>query len=311
MRRKARRAYRANKKERTGTPARSFFAPAYFFRFLCHADEPVRRFQRVAALRRLAGEHQAVRAVQHGVVDVQHLRTGGGGVVDHAVQQLSHHQKRLSAAAAQGGDVLLGGGQLLQRQTAAQVSPGDGHHVAQRQPVRQSVQPRPVLHLSEQLGIGKAVLRHSLPHYAQVVGAADKGLHDGVHAQRRRLRKISKVCLAQGGAAKVDALQRQTFVAGEDAAPGDAAHAAVHHAQCHGAVVQQYGHAGAQGVQHVAIHGDIRAQRDGCTLRQRQRGGRITDTHLRAAQVDHQLGAQAGLLLRRVQGVDPVPSGGQ
>ena len=168
-----------------------------------------------------------------------------------------------------------------------------------------------VLHLGEQLRVGKAVLRHSLPHHAQVVGAADKGLHNGVHAQRCRLRQIGKVCLAQSGAAKVDALQCQALVAGESAAPGDAAHTAVYHRQRHSTVVQQHGHAGTQSVQHVAVHGDVRAQRDGSTLRQRQRGGHIADAHLRTAQVDHQLSAQVGLPFCLVQGSDPIRPGRQ
>ena len=232
-------------------------------------------------------------------------------MVDHAVKQLSHHQKRLAAAAAQGGDVLLGGGQLLQRKAAAQIAPGDGDHVAKVHPVRKGIQPRLILHLGEQLRVGKAVLRHGLPHGAEVIGAADEGLHDGADAQRRGLGQIREVCLTQGGAVQLRALRRQALVAGEDAAAGDAAPPAVQHGQGHSPIVQQDGHAGHQRRQHIFFHRDIRAQRHGFAHRQRQRGGESADAHLRPAEVDHQLGGQTGGALRIVEGVDPVAAGGQ
>ena len=222
------------------------------------------------------------------------------------MQQLRHHQKGLPAAAAQGGDALLGGRQLLQRQAAAQITPGHRHHVAEIQPVRQGVQSRPVFHLGEQLRMAKAVGRHGVPDGVQIAGAADEGLHDRVHAQLRRLRQIGKVGLAQSGTAEIDALRRQALMTGEDAAPGDAAHTAVYHGQRHGPVVQQDGHAGAQRRQHILLHRDIRAQRHRMTLRQRQGGGQRADAYLRAPQIDHQLGGKPRLSLGGAEGGDPV-----
>ena len=75
-------------------------------------QQPADRLSRIPAPGRFPGEHQGRRPVQHGVVHVQHLRPGGGGVLRHGVQQLGHHQEGLPGPAAPGGDVLLGGGQV-------------------------------------------------------------------------------------------------------------------------------------------------------------------------------------------------------
>ena len=75
-------------------------------------QQPADRLSRIPAPGRFPGEHQGRRPVQHGVVHVQHLRPGGGGVLRHGVQQLGHHQEGLPGPAAPGGNVLLGGGQV-------------------------------------------------------------------------------------------------------------------------------------------------------------------------------------------------------
>ena len=284
---------------------------AGLLRLLRHTDQPVRRLLRIAALRRLAGEHQAVRPVQHGVVDVHHLRAGRGGVVDHAVQQLGHHQKRLPAAAAHGGDVLLSGGQLRQRQAAAQIAPGDGHHVAQLQPLGQGVHALPVFHLGKQLRLSQAAARHGGADGPQVVSAADEGLHHGADAQRGSLRQIIQIRLTQGAPVQLCSHQRQALAAGEHAALRHAAPAALHHGEGHGSIVQQHGHLRCQRLQHVLCHGDLAAQRDRLSLRQRHRRIQRADTHLRPPQIDHQLGGAPAVPLRAAQRVDPAPPRGQ
>ncbi len=87
------------------------------------------RFHRVGADRRLAGEHDRVRTVEHRVGDIRGLRPGGLRIDDHGFQHLGggDHQFRFLVGGL--NDLLLDHRHVLQRGLHAQVAARDHHPV--------------------------------------------------------------------------------------------------------------------------------------------------------------------------------------
>ena len=95
-------------------------------------DDPrhgLHRRQRVAARRRLAGEHQGVGAVEHRVGDVGGLGAGGAGLLHHRFEHLGGDDHRPAEAAAGGDDPLLQHRHPVDRHLDAEVAARHHHRV--------------------------------------------------------------------------------------------------------------------------------------------------------------------------------------
>ena len=150
------------------------------------------RLEREAADRRLARQHDAVRAVQHGVRDVGGLGARGPGRADHRLEHLRRDDRRRRGHPCRAQQVLLQERDLLHRQLHAQVAASDHHDVGHPQDLVD------VLHRGLRLD-----LRHdrhrAIPHQRaellDVLRTADERLRHQVDAQVERPREALPVAL--------------------------------------------------------------------------------------------------------------------
>ena len=121
------------------------------------------RFHDVLAHGGLAGQHDRVGAVEHGVRDVGCFGSGGTGVLDHRFEHLGRDDDRLGVGARNLNGTLLHQGHLFERQLHAEITAGNHDRVEGQHDRLEVVDGFRLLELGDD--------RNPAPHT----------VHDGVH----------------------------------------------------------------------------------------------------------------------------------
>mmetsp|Transcript_68685 Transcript_68685/g.196976 ORF Transcript_68685/g.196976 Transcript_68685/m.196976 type:complete len:582 (+) Transcript_68685:261-2006(+) len=150
---------------------------------LADAAHDGHRLHREGARRRLAGEHDAVRAVKHGVRHVAGLGASGARQGGHGLQHLRGGDHGLANNVAPGDHHLLRQEHLLRRNLHAQVTARDHDAIARITDRSEVLQTLLVLDLRDDLGV-LARLAKGLPDQRYVLGVLHEGGRDEVHALR-------------------------------------------------------------------------------------------------------------------------------
>ena len=152
---------------------------------------------RILAHGGLAGEEQIVRAAPRRLIDVRDLGARGHGGVVHRVEHLRGDHKGTLRRAAFACDERLRAGQLPERHGVAEVAAGDHNDVRERKDLVEPMQPGHVLDLGKNFQLLRAGLAQGGAHGAQIVRAADKGLHERGDAVLPRAAEIFHIHLRE------------------------------------------------------------------------------------------------------------------
>ena len=225
----------------------------------------------------------------------------------HRVEHLRGDHKGTLRRAAFARDERLRAGQLPERHGVAEVAAGDHNDVRERKDLVEPMQSGHVLDLGKNFQLLRAGLAQGGAHGAQIVRAADKGLHERGDAVFPRAAEIFHIHLRERARGQLTARDGKALAGSEHPA---ALHAAGHrprvqNAQGERAVVEQ------QFVAVLQISGQDRrdgkgfAERERIALAQRQRREKRADAQLRTLQVDEQVTGNALRGLGAAQAFQP------
>ena len=167
---------------------------------------------------RLAGEHDAGGAVEHGVGHVGHLGPGGTGIADHGVQHLGGGDDRQAGPDGGLDHLLLEDGHLVGGDLHAQIAPGHHDAVGGGDDALQVLNALPVLDLGDDADIVAAVLAQFGADVLHVAGLAHEGGGDEVEVVVHGELQILPVLVGEGGQQNVHIRYVNGLVAGQGAA---------------------------------------------------------------------------------------------
>mmetsp|Transcript_52938 Transcript_52938/g.105197 ORF Transcript_52938/g.105197 Transcript_52938/m.105197 type:complete len:224 (-) Transcript_52938:485-1156(-) len=136
-----------------------------------------------AAVGSLAGEHHAIRTVEHGVGDIRALGSSRPWVGYHRLEHLSGDNARLARVAAFGDHHLLLAEHLLRWNLHAQITTGHHHAIRLRKNFIELVQALLVLNLGDDLNV-LASLAQRLANETQIIRRLDEGRRNEVDLLR-------------------------------------------------------------------------------------------------------------------------------
>ena len=172
----------------------------------------------------LTGQHHAGRAVQHGVVNVTHLGTGGHRAGAHAVQHLGHYHKGHACSPAGGGKLLLAAGQLPQRHGIAKVSAGNHHLIHKVDEFRQGTHTGHVFNFGKDTDIRSPGFFQRMAQGQNICFAAHKRQHHTGNTALLCNFQVLQVFLRQGRRGHRKARCSNAFAALQGAAAHHGAH---------------------------------------------------------------------------------------
>mmetsp|Transcript_101220 Transcript_101220/g.264434 ORF Transcript_101220/g.264434 Transcript_101220/m.264434 type:complete len:320 (+) Transcript_101220:321-1280(+) len=156
---------------------------------------------------RLAGQHDAIRAVQHSVGHIAGLRTCGARGLDHGLQHLRRGDHGLALHVALADDHLLGQEDVLRRDLHAQVAAGDHDGVAGIDDLVDVLQALLVLDLRDDLDVA-AARTQGVADQLDVRGALHEGCGNEVHGMGdAEVHQVVNVLLLQHGQVHLHARQ--------------------------------------------------------------------------------------------------------
>ena len=179
-------------------------------RFGCRRDAGERRngFHREVARSRLAGEHDAVGAVQHGIGHVGRLRARRLAVMGHRLQHLRGNDHRFPKAHRLADERLLQDGDVLDRHLDPQVAAGHHDAVGSGEDFIDILQRARAFDLGQDEGIA-AERTGRLAHGLDVRRRFHERLADGVHAMGKGELEALAVALGECRDAQINARQIQ------------------------------------------------------------------------------------------------------
>src|SRR5262245_19614466 len=160
-------------------------------------------FDRIAAHRRLAGEHHTIGPVEDRVRYVGRFSTRGKSMAGHRFQHLRGGDDRLGSLVGAPHEILLHHRYSLDRHLHSQVATSDHDAVGLFQNLVDVVQSTGPFDLGDNEGLA-AKLVGCLPYGLHICGTLDEGLADRVHAMFQSKSKTVSIVLGESPDAQVN-----------------------------------------------------------------------------------------------------------